>query len=47
LAVIAVVVLGIAIKRHAKRSDPYAGLKPGIYQSSNSGETLPLPATHR
>jgi len=47
LAVIGIIVLVIAIRRHARTSDPYAGLKPGIYQSSNSGETLPLPATHR
>jgi len=47
LAVIGIIVLVIAIRRHARTSDPYAGLKPGIYQSSNSGETLPLPAPHR
>lgn len=47
LAVIAVVVLVIAIRKHARHSDPYAGLKPGIYQSSNSGETLPLPTPRR
>jgi len=47
LAVIVIVVLVIAVRKHARTSDPYAGLKPGIYQSSNSGETLPLPATHR
>jgi len=47
LAIIAIVVLVIAVRRHARTADPYAGLRPGIYQSSNSGETLPLPATHR
>jgi len=47
LAVIGIIVLVIAVRRHARTSDPYAGLKPGIYQSSNSGETLPLPAPHR
>ena len=47
LAVIAVVVLVIAVRRHARNSDPYAGLKPGIYQPSNSGETLPLPGPRR
>lgn len=45
LAVIAIVVLVVAISRHARKVDPYAGLKPGVYQSSNSGETLPLPAS--
>lgn len=47
LVVIAIVVLGVAFARKARKSDPYAGLKPGVYQSSNSGETLPLPATRR
>jgi cytoskeletal protein RodZ len=45
LAVIAVVVLIVAIGRHARKSDPLAGLKPGLYQPSNSGETLPVPAS--
>jgi cytoskeletal protein RodZ len=47
LAVVAVVVLLVAINRHARRADPLAGLKPGVYQPSNSGETLPLPAPRR
>ncbi len=46
LAVLAIVILVIAINRHARRTDPLAGLKPGVYQPSNSGETLPLPAPH-
>jgi cytoskeletal protein RodZ len=31
--------------RHARRTDPLSGLKPGVYQpaQSNSGDTLPLP----
>jgi cytoskeleton protein RodZ len=38
-------VLGIAIWRHYRTTDPLKKLKPGIYQpsSKNSGETLPLP----
>ena len=36
----------VAVNRHAKRTDPLAGLKPGVYQPSNSGDTLPLPAPH-
>jgi cytoskeleton protein RodZ len=44
LAVVVVVILIGAVERRAKRSDPLAGLKPAVYQSSNSGETLPLPA---
>lgn len=47
LAVVAVVVLLVAISRHARKTDPYAGLKPGVYQSSNSGETLPLPTPRK
>ncbi len=46
LAVVVVVVLLVAVSRRAKHSDPMAGVKPGIYQPSNSGETLPLPAHH-
>jgi len=43
IAAIASVVL---VTRHARRSDPLSGLKPGVYQTgqSNAGETLPLPA---
>ena len=47
-------VLGIAVVvffvgfawRHHKRSDPLAGLQPAVYQSANSGQTLPL-TSHR
>ncbi len=47
-------VLGIALVvsfvgfawRHHKRSDPLAGLQPAVYQSANSGQTLPL-TSHR
>jgi len=34
-----------AVRRH-KAHDPLANLPPAVYQSSNSGDTLPLPA-HR
>jgi cytoskeletal protein RodZ len=44
LAVVVIIVLVVAVGRHARRSDPLAGLKPGVYQPNNSGETLPLPA---
>jgi cytoskeletal protein RodZ len=44
LAVAAIIVLAVAINRHKQRTDPLAGLKPGVYQPSNSGETLPVPA---
>jgi cytoskeletal protein RodZ len=46
LAAVVIVVYLVAVNRHAKRTDPLAGLKPGVYQPSNSGETLPLPAPH-
>ena len=42
-----VVILWIGIvawKRHAARNDPLAHFPPGVYQSRQSGETLPLPA---
>jgi len=44
LAVVAVVILLVAVGRRSRRTDPLAGLKPAVYQPSNSGETLPLPA---
>lgn len=47
VAVVVVVVLAVAIGRHQSRTDPLAGLKPAVYQSSNSGETLPVPAPRR
>lgn len=46
LAVAAIAVLAVAINRHNRRTDPLAGLKPAIYQPTNSGETLPVPAPH-
>jgi cytoskeletal protein RodZ len=40
-----VVVLGIAhwAWRQHKGADPLANLQPAVYQSANSGDTLPLP----
>ena len=37
---------GLSAWRHSKTADPLRGLKPGVYQSTQSvsGETLPLPA---
>jgi cytoskeleton protein RodZ len=46
LAAVVIVVLVIAVGRHSKRTDPLTGLKPGVYQPNNSGETLPVPAPH-
>ena len=36
-------VFAVAVNRHSRRTNPLVGLKPGIYQPSNSGETLPIP----
>ncbi len=52
--VVGAVVLGVVLViffasfawRHHKRSDPLAGLQPAVYQSANSGQTLPLTAHH-
>ena len=46
LAIVAIVILAIAIQRHARRTDPLAGMKPAVYQPSNSGATLPVPPPH-
>jgi cytoskeletal protein RodZ len=46
IAVAVIVFLVVAINRHNRRTDPLAGLKPAVYQPTNSGETLPLPPTH-
>jgi cytoskeletal protein RodZ len=46
LAAVVIIVLVVALGRHARRTDPLSGLKPGVYQPNNSGETLPLPS-HR
>jgi cytoskeleton protein RodZ len=43
LAVVVVVILLVAVSRRARKADPLAGLKPAVYQPSNSGQTLPLP----
>lgn len=42
---VAVLLAGSAWRHHA-RSNPLAGMKPAMYQSANTGETLPL-TTHR
>jgi cytoskeletal protein RodZ len=49
IVVVVAVILTLAIWRHIRRKDPLAGLKPGMYQSTQavSGETLPLPAPRR
>jgi cytoskeletal protein RodZ len=49
LAVILIAGSIFLIWRHYRTADPLVGLKPGIYQSTQtvSGETLPLPAPKR
>jgi transcriptional regulator with XRE-family HTH domain len=46
---LAVVVSIYLIWRHQRTADPLAGLKPGVYHSTQavSGQTLPLPAPKR
>jgi cytoskeletal protein RodZ len=46
LATVVIIILVVALGRHARRTDPLTGLKPGVYQPNNSGETLPLPPAH-
>jgi len=41
-----VVFVGSFAWRHHKHSDPLAGLQPAVYQSANSGQTLPLASHH-
>ncbi|MGA3266775.1 MAG: helix-turn-helix domain-containing protein [Verrucomicrobiota bacterium] len=43
LGIIVVVVAVVLVVRHQRRSNPLNGLPPAMYQSTNSGETLPLP----
>lgn len=47
LAVIALIFAVVAVWRHYQTADPLAGVKPGVYHSTQSvsGETLPLPAS--
>jgi cytoskeletal protein RodZ len=47
LTLVVVIILAVAVTRRAKRTDPLAGIKPAVYQPSNSGQTLPLPAPRR
>jgi cytoskeletal protein RodZ len=49
IAILGIIGLMIAISRHYHTSDPLAGVKQGIYHSTQSvsGETLPLPANPR
>lgn len=46
LVIAVAVIAAIAVHSHARKSDPLAGLKPAVYQPSNAGETLPVPAPH-
>ncbi|MGA2247953.1 MAG: helix-turn-helix domain-containing protein [Verrucomicrobiota bacterium] len=46
IAIIAAMVLaiaGVGVWRHQQKSDPVKNLPPAVYQSGNSGDTLPLP----
>jgi cytoskeletal protein RodZ len=48
-AVVVVMVLYfiVSLVRHHHSTDPLSNLGPGTYQPSSSGETVPLPPTHR
>jgi cytoskeletal protein RodZ len=43
LGMILIIVLVNAVLKHGKKGDPLANLPPAVYQSTNSGDTLPLP----
>jgi cytoskeletal protein RodZ len=43
VAIAVIAFLAVAINRHNRRTDPLSGLKPAVYQPTNSGETLPVP----
>jgi cytoskeletal protein RodZ len=50
LAVVVVVMVLyfiVSLVRHHHSTDPLSNLGPGTYQPSSSGETVPLPPTHR
>lgn len=49
IAVAGIIVLSVVVWRHYRVTDPLAGVKPGVYHSTQSvsGETLPLPANPR
>jgi cytoskeletal protein RodZ len=47
VAVILIVLMVISANRKTRSRDPLSGLKPGVYQATNSGETLPVPAPRR
>ena len=43
IGIVAVVVVVNTVLKHHKNNDPLSKLPPAIYQSTNSGDTLPLP----
>jgi cytoskeletal protein RodZ len=46
LGIVLVVFFASFAWRQHKHSDPLAGLQPAVYQSANSGQTLPLASHH-
>ncbi|MGD0349186.1 MAG: helix-turn-helix domain-containing protein [Verrucomicrobiota bacterium] len=46
VGIVLIVVLAALAWRHHQRSNPAVNLPPAVYQSTNAGETLPLPS-HR
>ncbi|HWF19654.1 MAG TPA: helix-turn-helix domain-containing protein [Verrucomicrobiae bacterium] len=47
LVVVGIIYFCVSLVRHHHRADPLSNLTPGTYQPSTSGETVPLPPTHR
>jgi cytoskeletal protein RodZ len=46
VVILLVIALVSVTRRHHRHSDPLAGLPPAVYQSTNSGDMLPLASHH-
>jgi hypothetical protein len=46
LGIVLIVFFASFAWRHHKHTDSLAGLQPAVYQSANSGQTLPLASHH-
>jgi hypothetical protein len=46
LGIVLIVAFASFAWRHHKHTDSLAGLQPAVYQSANSGQTLPLASHH-
>jgi cytoskeletal protein RodZ len=43
VGIVVIILVVHAVLKNTKKSDPLANLPPAVYQSTNSGDTLPLP----